>query len=168
MSNAFFRVLLAGVLILSVGSLGLVARSLTDQGGSASDTDGLAPSVLRVGANVPSGHYGPGQSIGLTASLSKPARGTLVAYLSSGVAVALPCVAATCKGDYWVGAGHATDRLDVLFFSGSLTDAEGNRNDAPAVPAGLNLGDGVRLRIGDPSEQVAGPDRTFASAPSRI
>lgn len=167
MSNAFFRVLLAGMLILSVGSLGVVARSMTVSGGSSSETDGLAPSVLRVGANVPAGRYGPGQAIGLTATLSKPARGTLVAYLSSGVAVALPCVAATCKGEYWVGAGHATDRLDVLFFSGSLTDAEGNRNDAPAVPAGLNLGDGVMLRIGEPARQAPDSDRALAAAPSR-
>lgn len=168
MSNLFVRVLVAGILVLSVGSFGVLARSATGSGGSGPDTSGIPPTITRVAADVPAGRYGPGKAIGLTATLNKDARGSVVAYLSSGVAVALQCEAATCKGEYWVGAGHATDRLDVLFFSGSLMDADGNRNDSLEVPAGANLADNVTLKIGTDSVKVPDADKTLAALPSRF
>ena len=162
MSSQFVRILMSALLTTSVGFVGVLAHAMDGSSDATPQADNGAPYIVAMEANVPRGVYGPGHSIGLAARLSKPARGTFIAYLNTGVAVSLNCEQTLCKGEYWIADGHTADPLDVLFLSGSVADADGNVASMSALPEGASLPKHVTVRSGSGIHASAVVDRVPA------
>lgn len=147
-----------------------ITATATDAAGNATSVvrniiyDNIPPTITGASSTTAAGHYGTGRSINVTLAFSEPVFSPgLTISLSSQATITTGALsgADSFSGTYVVAAGHNTALLDVVAVSGTLADAAGNQNAAPAIPAGHNIGNAVTISI-----DTTAPIATIGSHPA--
>jgi hypothetical protein len=108
------------------------------------------PAIAGATSTTPSGIFKAGSAVNVTVTFNQPVSSTgLSITLNDGAILKTGALAnaTSFSGIYTVAAGQNIAALNVTSITGTITDAANNKIVNPAVPAGYNISNSVKLVI---------------------